>query len=109
MQTSYETEDKSSNSDLQCINSNGSSANVLGQQLKMLQSNRSETDKEAMEWKDEANQISSSIIELNNIFKDVAHMATQQVCSLNFISTFCPIYTYIIIKIITNYYLVSAG
>lgn len=94
MQTPCETEDKSSSSDLQCINSNGSFDNVLGQQLKMPLLNGSETDKETVQWEGEANQIASSIIELNNIFKDVAHVATQQVCSLNFISIFFPVHTY---------------
>jgi len=76
----------------------------------MLQSNQSENAKEVvLQWDGEANQIASSIIELNNIFKDVAHMATQKVSSLNFISIVFPVYTHIIIVIITWYYLVSVG
>lgn len=95
-QMCFETEENTSNSDLLDMFSNGSS-NSFGQQLQMQQSNQTQTfaailieeenAKMAVQWEREANQISSSVLELNNIFKDLAHMVVQQV-SLNFIVLF---------------------
>lgn len=84
----FETEDNTSNSDLLDMLGNGSS-NSYGQQLQMQQSNQTQTfaailieeenAKMATQWEREANQITSSVVELNNIFKDLAHMVVQQV------------------------------
>lgn len=84
----FETEDNTSNSDLLDMLGNGSS-NSYGQQLQMQQSNQAQTfaailieeenAKMATQWEHEANQITSSVVELNNIFKDLAHMVVQQV------------------------------
>jgi len=89
-QISFETEENTSNSDLLDMFSNNSS-NSFGQQSQMQQSNQTQTfaailieeenAKMAVQWEREANQISSSVVELNNIFKDVAHMVVQQVSS----------------------------
>lgn len=86
----FETEDNSSNSDLLDMLGNGSS-NSFGQQLQAQQSNQSQTfaailieeenAKMAVQWEHETNQITSSVVELNNIFKDLAHMVVQQVSS----------------------------
>jgi len=83
----FETEDNTSNSDLLDMLGNGSS-NSYGQQLQMQQSNQTQTfaailieeenAKMAEQWEREANQITSSVVELNNIFKDLAHMVVQQ-------------------------------
>jgi hypothetical protein len=84
----FETEDNTSNSDLLDMLGNGSS-NSYGQQSQILQSNQAQTfaailieeenAKMAAQWEREANQITSSVVELNNIFKDLAHMVVQQV------------------------------
>uniref|UniRef100_A0A2H8TQB2 Syntaxin-16 n=1 Tax=Melanaphis sacchari TaxID=742174 RepID=A0A2H8TQB2_9HEMI len=83
----FDTEENTSNSDLLDMFGN-SSSNSFGQQLQMQQSNQSQTfaailieeenAKMAAQWEHEANQISSSVLELNNIFKDLAHMVVQQ-------------------------------
>lgn len=89
----FENEDNTSNSDLLDMLGNDSS-NAYVQQLQMQQSNQTQTfaailieeenAKMAEQWEREANQITSSVVELNNIFKDLAHMVVQQVGS-NFI------------------------
>lgn len=94
----FETEDNSSNSDLLDMLGNGSS-NSFGQQLQAQQSNQSQTfaailieeenAKMAAQWEHEANQITSSVVELNNIFKDLAHMVVQQVSSYCFLLFLC--------------------
>jgi len=94
-QMCFETEENSSNSDL--LDMFGNDSNSFGQQQQMQQSNQTQTfaailieeenAKMAVQWEREANQISSSVLELNNIFKDLAHMVVQQV-SLNFIVVF---------------------
>jgi len=112
-QMCFETEENTSNSDLLDMFGNGSSSS-FGQQLQMQQSNQTQTfaailieeenAKMAVQWEREANQISSSVLELNNIFKDLAHMVVQQVSSnfitlmfvlivyqSNFISDFCRV------------------
>ncbi|KAL4149669.1 hypothetical protein QTP88_003560 [Uroleucon formosanum] len=86
-QMCFETEENTSNSDLLDMFGNGSSSS-FGQQLQMQQSNQTQTfaailieeenAKMAVQWEREANQISSSVLELNNIFKDLAHMVVQQ-------------------------------
>jgi len=98
LQMLFETNDNSSNSNSLLSINEQCSSNAFGQQLQMLQSNQTRTfaailieeenAKMAVQLEREANQIASSIVELNNIFKDVAHMAVQQV-SLNFISLVC--------------------
>lgn len=95
----FETEDNNSNSDLLDMLGNGS-ASSYGQQSQIQQSNQAQTfaailieeenAKMAAQWEREANQITSSVVELNNIFKDLAHMVVQQVSS-NFIIYFVPI------------------
>lgn len=93
----FETEDNTSNSDLLDMFGNGS-ANSYGQQLQQKQqSNRTQTfaailieeenAKMAEQWERETNQITSSVVELNNIFKDLAHMVVEQV-SRNLVVSF---------------------
>ncbi|XP_026819219.1 syntaxin-16-like [Rhopalosiphum maidis] len=87
LQMLFETNDISSNSNSFSINEQCSS-NAFRQQLQMLQSNQTRTfaailieeenAKMAVQLEREGNRIASSIVELNNIFKDVAHMAVQQ-------------------------------
>lgn len=92
-QMCFESEENNSNSDLLDMFGN-SPSNSFGQQLQMQQSNQSnqtqtfaailieeENAKMAVQWEREASQISSSVVELNNIFKDLAHMVVQQVSS----------------------------
>lgn len=84
----FETEDNTSNSDLLDMLGNGL-PNSYGQQSQVQQSNQAQTfaailieeenAKMAAQWEREANQITSSVVELNNIFKDLAHMVVQQV------------------------------
>lgn len=84
----FETEDNTSNSDLLDMFGNGST-NSYGQQLQKQQSNQTQTfaailieeenAKMAAQWERETNQITSSVVELNNIFKDLAHMVVEQV------------------------------
>uniref|UniRef100_A0A2S2NVL2 Syntaxin-16 n=2 Tax=Schizaphis graminum TaxID=13262 RepID=A0A2S2NVL2_SCHGA len=86
LQMLFETNNNSSNSN-SSINEQCSS-NDFGQQLQMLQSNQTRTfaailikeenAKMVVQLEREANQIASSIDELKNIFKDVAHMTVQQ-------------------------------
>lgn len=93
----FETEDNISDFSLDNMLGNGSS-NSYGQQLQMQQSNQAqsfaailieeENAKMAEQWEREANQIASSVVELNHIFKDLAHMVVQQV------STTCVISVY---------------
>ncbi|XP_060848352.1 syntaxin-16-like isoform X2 [Rhopalosiphum padi] len=88
LQMLFETNDNSSNSNSLLSINEQCSSNAFGQQLQMLQSNQTRTfaailieeenAKMAVQLEREANQIASSIVELNNIFKDVAHMAVQQ-------------------------------
>ncbi|XP_050428777.1 syntaxin-16 [Adelges cooleyi] len=83
----FETEDNTNSSDLLDMFDTGST-NSYGQQLQMQQSNQTQTfaailieeenAKIAAQWEKEANQITSSVVELNNIFKDLAHMVVQQ-------------------------------
>lgn len=84
----FETEDNNSSSDLLDMLGNSSSI-TYGHQLQMPQSNQTQTfaailieeenAKMAEQWEHEANQITSSVVELNNIFKDLGHMVVQQV------------------------------
>lgn len=112
----FETEDNPSSSDLFDMLGNGSSNNY-GQQLQMQQSNQTQTfaailieeenAKMAAQWEQEANQITSSVVELNNIFKDLAHMVVQQV-SCKKIKKNNENYYLIYFKI-TKFYLISIG
>lgn len=87
-QSFFETEDNT-NSDLLDMFGNDSS-NSYGQQLQTQQLNQTqkfaailieeENAKMAAQWEQEANQIAGSVVELNNIFKDLANMVVQQVC-----------------------------
>ncbi|KAE9544051.1 hypothetical protein AGLY_001740 [Aphis glycines] len=87
LQTLFETEDNSSKCSLLSINEKFSS-NDFGQQLQMLQSNQTRTfaailveeenAKMAVQLESKANQMASTIVELNNIFKEVTHMTYQQ-------------------------------
>lgn len=118
LQTLFETEDNSSNCSLLSMNEKFSS-NEFGQQLQMLQSNQTRTfaailieeenAKMAVQLESKANQMASTIVELNNIFKEVTHMTYQQV-SLNFIYLVCLVSfnsnTYIIVM---SYYLIFVG
>lgn len=84
----FEKEDNTSDFSLDNMLGN-SSSNSYGQQLQMQQPNQAqsfaailieeENAKMAEQWEREANQIASSVVELNNIFKDLAHMVVQQV------------------------------
>lgn len=87
-QSFFETEDNTSNSDLLDMFGNDSS-NSYGQQLQSQQLNQTqkfaailieeENAKMAAQREHEANQIAGSVMELNNIFKDLAFMVVQQV------------------------------
>lgn len=89
-QSFFETENNSSNSDL--LGMFGPS-DSFGQQLQEQHSNQTqkfaailieeENAKIAAQWEHEANQIAGSVVELNNIFKDLGYMVVQQV-SANF-------------------------
>lgn len=116
LQTLFETEDNSSNCSLLSINEKFSS-NDFGQQLQMLQSNQTRTfaailveeenAKMAVQLESKANQMASTIVELNNIFKEVTHMTYQQV-SLNFIYIVFLVYIYSN-TIVMSYYLIFVG
>lgn len=111
LQTLFETEDNSSKCSLLSINQKFSS-NDFGQQLQMLQSNQTRTfaailveeenAKMAVQLESKANQMASTIVELNNIFKEVTHMTYQQV-SLNFIYLVCLVSININTVVMLNY------
>lgn len=84
----FESEVNTSNSDLPAT---FGSSDALGQQLQTQQSNQTRTFADilieernaelAVRWEREAKKITCSVFELNNIFKDLAHMVVQQVSS----------------------------
>lgn len=95
-QSFFDTEDNNSSSDLLDMFGNGAS-DSYGQQLQAQQSSQTqkfaailieeENAKIAAQWEHEANQIASSVVELNNVFKDLAYMVVQQVSAYLFISS----------------------
>ncbi|XP_050534757.1 syntaxin-16 isoform X2 [Daktulosphaira vitifoliae] len=84
----FESEDTSNNSDLLDMFDN-ISTNSFGHHLQSQQPNQTQTfaailieeenAKMAAQWEKEANQITNSVVELNNIFKDLAHMVVEQI------------------------------
>jgi len=116
LQTLFETEDNSSKCSLLSINEKFSS-NDFGQQLQMLQANQARTfaailveeenTKMAVQLESKANQMASTIVELNNIFKEVTHMTYQQV-SLNFIYLVCLV-SINSNTIVLSYYIIFVG